>query len=34
MNIVINKFNSTDLLGNIKIEIQIIVPTNIANFPQ
>ena len=34
MNIVINKFNSTDLLGNIKIQIQIIVPTNIANFPQ
>ena len=28
----INKFNSTDLFGNIKI--QIIVPTNTANFPQ
>ena len=34
MYIMINKFNSTDLLGNIKIQIQIIVPTNIANFPQ
>ena len=32
MYIMINKLNSTDLLGNIKI--QIIVLTNIANFPQ
>ena len=32
MYIMINKLNSADLLGNIKI--QIIVTTNIANFLQ